>query len=166
MSHGAFKGQKNERPPRTVRLLAPLRADLAQLWIAAGRPADDELLFPTAADAPWPLHDWQNWRRRTFGAAVRALDLSGAVPYDLRHSFASLLIHEGLKSVVEIAGYFGHAPSVTLDTYAHVIEELRGAERIPADERIAKARRDPGLFPAHEPTRATPWNRPRTRKAP
>jgi integrase len=115
VSYGALKGQKNERPPRTVRLLAPLRADLADLWIAVGRPGDDELVFPAASGSPWPLHDWQNWRRRTFGAVVRALDLTGVVPYDLRHSFASLLIHEGAASVVEIAGYLGHSPTMTLN---------------------------------------------------
>ena len=51
-------------------------------------------------------------------------------------------MHEGQASVVEIASYLGHAPSMTLDTYSHVIADLRGAERTPADEQIWQARRE------------------------
>jgi integrase len=142
VAQGKLKGQKTNRPPRTVRLLGPLRQDLAEWWIAAGRPEDAAFVFPAAGGGPWPLHDWQNWRRRTFTPAAEAVGLDGAVPYDLRHSFASLLVHEGESSVVDIASYLGHAPSQTLDTYSHVIEGLRGAEKLPADEQILRARRE------------------------
>jgi hypothetical protein len=53
----------------------------------------------------------------------------------------SLLIHEG-RSVVEVAAQAGHAPTMTLSTYAHVIAELDGAERVPAGTQILAARRD------------------------
>jgi hypothetical protein len=49
---------------------------------------------------------------------------SGAVPYDLRHSFASLLIHEGELSIVEIANQLGHSTETLLRVYAHVIAEM------------------------------------------
>ena len=140
VAQGRLKGQKTNRPPRTVRLLGPLRQDLAEWWIAAGRPEDEAFVFPASNGGPWPLHDWQNWRRRTFMPAARKLGLEGVVPYDLRHSFASLLVHEGESSIVEIASYLGHAPSQTLDTYSHVVEELRGAEKVLADEQILRAR--------------------------
>ena len=42
------------------------------------------------------------------------------VSYDLRHSFASLLIAEG-RSVVEVAVQLGYAPTMSLDTYGHVL---------------------------------------------
>src|SRR5689334_19148449 len=51
---------------------------------------------------------------------------------DLRHAFASLLIHEGRKSIVEIAEQLGHNPTVCLDTYGHVTRELASADRIGA----------------------------------
>jgi site-specific recombinase XerD len=35
----------------------------------------------------------------------------GSAPYDLRHSFASLLIHEGRHSIVQIAEWMGHGHS-------------------------------------------------------
>ncbi len=141
VAQGKLKGQKTGRPPRTVRLLGPLRQDLAEWWVAGDQPDDEAFVFPAGNGGHWPLHDWQNWRRRTFTAAAQAIGLTGVVPYDLRHSFASLLVHEGESSIVDIASYLGHAPSQTLDTYSHVVEELRGAEKVPADEQILRARR-------------------------
>jgi hypothetical protein len=48
----------------------------------------------------------------------------GRVPTnDLRHAFASLLIHEGRLSVLEIAAQLGHNATVCLDTDAHVMAE-------------------------------------------
>jgi integrase len=44
--------------------------------------------------------------------------------YDLRHSFASQLVREGL-SVVEVAAELGHRPEMTLSTYAHLFAEQR-----------------------------------------
>jgi hypothetical protein len=72
---------------------------------------------------------------------AEAVGLSGARPYDLRHAFASLLIHEGRLSVVEIAAQLGHNPTVCLDTYAHVMAEPSGGETLGAEEQIAMARR-------------------------
>jgi hypothetical protein len=60
-------------------------------------------------------------------------------PYDLRHAFCSLLIGEGM-SVVEVARQAGHAPTMTLATYAHVIADLEGSERVPAEASIRAAR--------------------------
>ena len=62
-------------------------------------------------------------------------------PYGLRHSYASLRIREG-ASIPELAEELGHSPHMTLTTYAHVINELRGAPRLPAAEEVAKARRE------------------------
>jgi integrase len=79
---------------------------------------------------------------RQFARAADAVGATTASPYTLRHSFASLLIHEGRLSVIEIAAQLGHAPTTTLDTYAHVIAELRDAPRIGAAEAILEARGD------------------------
>src|SRR4051794_3718408 len=81
-----------------------------------------------------------NWRKRVYKPTARRVGIDGARPYDLRHAFASLLIHEGRKSVVEIAAQLGHNPTVCLDTYAHVMAEEEGGERIGAEEQIVQAR--------------------------
>lgn len=70
----------------------------------------------------------------------QAVGIERARPYDLRHAFASLLIHEGRLSVVDIAAQLGHNPTVCLDTYAHVMAEQRGAERVGAADQIMLAR--------------------------
>ncbi|MBV8218590.1 MAG: hypothetical protein JO325_09000 [Solirubrobacterales bacterium] len=58
-------------------------------------------------------------------------------PYDLRHSFASLLLAAGKQPL-------GHTLAVFLSTYAHLIDEFEDRERIDADAEIATARRDVG----------------------
>ena len=60
-------------------------------------------------------------------------------PYDLRHAFCSLLIHEG-QTVVEVARQAGNSPTMTLDTYAHVMAEAEGGERVSAEAAIRAAR--------------------------
>jgi hypothetical protein len=60
-------------------------------------------------------------------------------PYDLRHSFASLQIRAGL-SLPELAEQLGHAPQMTLATYAHVMRELRGLPALSAEAQIQAAR--------------------------
>jgi integrase len=62
-----------------------------------------------------------------------------ARPYDLRHSFASLLLHEG-RSVMYVARQLGHAATLTLSTYGHVIDELDDSPQIPAEDAIRAAR--------------------------
>ena len=82
-----------------------------------------------ASGAFWRATDWRNWRKRIYKPVAESVGIDGARPYDLRHAFASLLIHEGRLSVVEIAAQLGHNPTVCLDTYAHVMAEQRGASR-------------------------------------
>ena len=41
-------------------------------------------------------------------------------PYDLRHSFVSLLFAEG-RTVIEVARQAGHSATMALATYGHVI---------------------------------------------
>ncbi len=160
-------GQKTGRPPRSVELLGPLRQDLAEWQLATGRPRRTELVFPRPDGAPWADHDYRNWRGRVYVPVARRVALSDSGrtlprpvheladeeiereakraeirprPYDLRHSFASLLLREGRLSVVEIADQLGHSTATLLRTYAHVIAELKGTERLPAEVQIRHAR--------------------------
>ena len=107
--------------------------------MAAGRPGDRALVFPGQARAPWTESAYQSWRRRAFGRAVQAAGLERARPYDLRHSFASLLLHEG-RSVIYVARQLGHDASLTLDRYGHVMDELEGAPQVAAEAAIQAAR--------------------------
>ena len=125
---------------RSVRMLSPVIADLTRWRLACGRPVDDHYVFPSHTGGPWSEDDYKNWRNRCFRKAADRAGLPKTVrPYDLRHAFCSLLIAEG-RSIVEIAGQMGHAPTMTLDTYGHVIAELDGGEKIPAEQVIHAAR--------------------------
>jgi integrase len=135
---GTAKGTKTGHR-RSARLMAPVKADLNAWRLASGRPADSALVFPTATGSMWREHDYRNWRRRIFQPAAEALSLDLSRPYDLRHSAASLWLHEG-RSVVEVAAWLGHSPAVCLGTYSHVIEELRDAPSIDAEQAIREAR--------------------------
>jgi site-specific recombinase XerD len=122
--------------PRRTRLLAPLARDLAEFRIRCGRPGDDELVF-----GEWSGDDWDNWRERIFQPAAIAVGLpEDMIPRDLRGSFASLLIFEGLN-VLEVAPQLGHKPSTCLDIYGRLFEEFDPSRRRPAVEVIREARR-------------------------
>ena len=130
-------GQKTGRPPRTTPLWGALRDDLLA-WHSTRK----------AKRAGVPQPAGQSIQRDPLGQLVNA-DLEAAAgqaggnepPYGLRHSYASLRIHEG-ASIPELAEELGHSPHMTLTTYAHVIHELRGAPRLPAADEVAKARRE------------------------
>jgi integrase len=132
---------------RTVRLLTRLADDLAVWRAAAGDPGDDRTLFPEEDGRVWTANGFEKWRQRRFGELLRAAGLSSGRPYDLRHSFASLLLHEG-RDVIYVARHLDHGADLTLRTYGQVIEELEDSPQLPAEETIARARHP------HEPT----WN--------
>ena len=117
-------------------MIAPLAADLSRL-----RPRErgaDALVFPAARGGFLDLH---NWRERVWHPARIRAGVARATPYDLRHTYASLLIHE-LRAPVLVAKWMGHRkPSLVLDTYAHDFEdagELPAAK--PMIEAISEAR--------------------------
>jgi integrase len=135
-----------------VRLLTPLGDDLRVWRRAAGRPDEGALVFPSAGGGRWSMEAYKSWASRAsrgrkredgsrggsggaFGRAALAAGASSASPYALRHSFCSLLLHEG-RSVIYVARQMGHDAKLTLGTYGHVIEELEDAPRVPAEDAI------------------------------
>jgi hypothetical protein len=94
------------------------------------RRAHARLVFPDPHGRPWDDERVRNWRKRVFAPAADAAGVPDARPYDLRHSFVSLLIYDG-ASVLDVARQAGHAPTMTLDTYGHIFDELAETDRIP-----------------------------------
>jgi integrase len=124
---------------RTVRLLAPLAEDLAARRETTPRNAATDLVFPSPDGSPWNADRARNWRKHQFRDAASAAGVPELRPYDLRHSFVSLLIAQG-ATVVEVARQAGHAPTMTLSTYAHLFDEFDGVGRCSAEEVIREAR--------------------------
>ena len=133
---------------------------------ASGKRSRAGLVFPNGSGKPWRETDWRNWRKCVYQPAASASGVGGLRPYDLRHSFCSLLIYEG-ASVVEVARQLGHSPTMTLDTYGHVFEEFEGSERVSAEEQIRRARNKlVSVFcPPASPKKPGPKKTPANRKA-
>jgi integrase len=70
---------------------------------------------------------------------ARLAGLDSSRPYDLRHSFVSLLIWEGL-SVAEVAEQAGHSAETCSRDYVHVFKDYDPAGRVTASEQILRAR--------------------------
>lgn len=129
LTTGTAKATKTEAV-RDVDLIAPLAQDLAEWRLRSGRPGDREPVLPHPARVPWTKSGWDNFRRREWNDALTAAgvereDGRSIVPYDLRHTWASLLIAEG-RNVFEVAQQLGHGSEQTLRTYGHVIAAYRG----------------------------------------
>jgi integrase len=140
-------GDTKTHKARSISLLSVLADDLTGI--------DAGLIFPGHDGKHWTRTAYGNWRERVWQPACEAVGIgtitrtkingkikrsyTGATPYDLRHSFASLMFHEQ-RNPLEIADMMGHSPQVLFSTYAHVIAELRGAAPISAEEQIQAAR--------------------------
>jgi integrase len=77
------------------------------------------LVFPTPSGRPVHASDWNRdvWRPTTRRAMLPDLTL-----HDLRHTYASALIHQG-QSVKYVQTMMGHASAqTTLDVYGHLFE--------------------------------------------
>jgi integrase len=137
---GSMKATKTAAG-RAVRLLAPLAQDVREHRLASGRPPSSALLLTDDDGRPWDKTAWQMWRVDRWAPACRAVGLDPVPrPYDLRHSFASLLLAEG-RQPLYVAKQLGHSLAVLLSTYSHLIDEYaERSERIDAEAEIAKAR--------------------------
>jgi integrase len=136
---GKAKATKTRRR-RPVRLLPLLTQDLREHRLLARRPPDRESILLDEDGEGWSKTTWQLWRRDRWAPACRAAGL-GSVPrpYDLRHSFASLLLAEG-RQPLYVAAQLGHSVAVLYSTYAHLIAEYAEAPPIDAEDEIRHAR--------------------------
>lgn len=139
---GEVKGTKTKNIG-TVRLLAPLVADLDALRQQShgpGQPARNELIFPGPSGGPMSKSEWDEWRSARWARACRRAGMRPVQrPYDLRHSFVSLLLAEG-RTVHYVAQQARNTPRQILDTYGHLVAEFADGGRIVADDEIFRAR--------------------------
>jgi integrase len=135
----APKTRRHSTQPRSVRLLAPLTRDLREWRLLSGRPDDSAPVIPGHAGGEWSEVGYEQWINHVWAPALERAGIPYRRPYALRHSFTSLLLHEG-RSVIHVARQLGHCAQLTMRTYGHVIEELEDAPRISAEDAIVAAR--------------------------
>ncbi len=140
------------RRVRFTPLLAPLGDDLREWFLASGRPEPKAPVFPAHDGGFWDRDDWRNWRRvvwtgepaRPANERRKAMPArpgcapKGSRPRDLRSSFITLRIYEGVP-LTQIAREVGTSIAMIEQHYAGVIENWDG-KRIPADRQIRAAR--------------------------
>ena len=132
---------------RSVKLLDPLAVDLAA-YRAEGRPsAETALLFPSRDGRVWTDAQYRNWRKRIFRPAAQRAGILRPRPYDLRHSFVTLLVYSGLV-LPEIAGQAGHGPDVCASTYVHVFADFDPRHPVDPAEAIERSRAGVDRHPA------------------
>ncbi len=132
-SAGQLRGTKTNRR-RTVEVVQPLAEDLDDVRPAAADPQD--LVIRGRNRQPLDGH---NWRQRVWTPACERARLKAA-PYDGRHTYASLLIHEG-RALPYVTAALGHASaSTTLNNYAHLFDAARLETGIGMEDAIFRAR--------------------------
>jgi integrase len=140
---------------RYTPLLAPLADDLREWFLASGRPDGTQAVLPAHDGGFWGDDDWRNWRRRVWhGEPERTLTRgrttpgrpgcapSGTRPRDLRSSFVTLRVYEGVP-LTQIAREVGTSVRMIEQHYAGVIANWDG-KRVPADQQITAARHSVG----------------------
>lgn len=124
-------GKEKETKTRRDRSvpLSPELVGALEAWRTEQRyPVPAALLFPRKDGQPWTDTDYRNWRRRSFSRAAERAGIEITRPYDLRHMAISRWIAEG-RDVVTVAGWAGHAPSMTTDVYGHQLAEASAARQ-------------------------------------
>ncbi len=97
--------------------------------MAALYKAEDELVFPSSTGR---VLGARNLTRRGLEKALEVAGLEKLRFHDLRHTYASLLIAEGLNVVV-VSRQMGHAsPDITLRVYAHVWDSAQHSSKASA----------------------------------
>jgi hypothetical protein len=98
-------------------------------------------LFPNPhSGEPWTHHAYNGWQAKVYKPAAAAVGLGAdAIPYDLRGSFASLLIWEG-RTMLEVATQLCHSVAVCEQHYARVFTAYEPAKRTSAVDAIQAAR--------------------------
>jgi len=115
---GRFFNTKTRTSTRKVDL-GPMVIRELRKWKLACPPGEDDLMFPNGEGKPM---NYSNMMQRHFIPALAAAGIEQIRFHDLRHTYASLLIHQK-ENIKYIQTQLGHSsPMVTLNVYAHLME--------------------------------------------
>ena len=117
------KGRSISLLPSVVEALrAHRKRQAGQRLRYSGLWEDHDLVFPSQTGAPM---SWRNLILRNFKPLLKKVGLPDIRFYDLRHTFATLLLEQGENPKV-VQEILGHSQiSLTLDTYSHVTPNIQ-----------------------------------------
>lgn len=117
-------------PSSMARLRAQRKLQEANRAFAGKRWDEHDLIFASAKGTPLD----QSNVVMDFKAHLRRLGLPEIRFHDLRHTAATIMLHEGIPSKV-VQERLGHSQiSVTLDTYSHVLPSMQEEAAVKIDE--------------------------------
>ena len=118
-NNGSWYRPKSKASVRKIDL-GPTVIKRLKKWKLACPPTELDLVFPNQSGNPL---DHGHVLRKFFRPALEKAELPRVRFHDLRHTYASLLINQG-ENVKYIQKQLGHSkPSVTMDIYAHLMNE-------------------------------------------
>jgi integrase len=114
---------------REVALMPALGRILREHKLRSSFSGPGDFVFASRTSSPL---NWRNVSRRGLGSALKRAEIEHVRWHDLRHTYASLLIAEGLN-VVYVSRQLGHASAdITLRVYAHLFDRAEHAQRASA----------------------------------
>lgn len=122
----ATKGKKSRRVPA----LRTVRNAIDEYLAEMPRREDDAYLFPSMQSPKperWGYLKHGKWRDNIFSPAARDAGFPDAIPHELRHTFASLIIEHGQGKVsnLRLAGWMGHKGTRLIDErYGHIFDRV------------------------------------------
>ena len=118
-NHQQFFSPKTKQSVRAIDCPPSLIQEL-RLWKLASPRNDLDLVF--ANDAGEAMN-YSNMVQRHFFKGLKKAEIPRIRFHDLRHSYASLLLHQG-ENIKYIQTQLGHSsPTVTLNVYSHLMKK-------------------------------------------
>lgn len=119
--HGRFQEPKTKSSYRAIGMSPSLESTLKR-YQAFTPPNEFNLVFCTSTGKPLDDH---NLRSRVFHPTLEKAGLRRIRIHDLRHTYASLLIHQG-ENLKYVQQQLGHSSiTTTVDRYGHLMPEVR-----------------------------------------
>jgi integrase len=121
----------------TLEVLRAHRTAQNARRLAAPAWEDNDLIVCTGTGAPITPGGTLT---RAFERLTKQAGLPRIRLHDLRHSHATILLRQGVPAKI-VSERLGHASiGITLDTYSHVLPDMRDAAAAAIDALLAKAR--------------------------
>jgi integrase len=123
---------KTKAGSRDIRMEPDLKALLLRLKMASRFKTDSDYVFSTQAGTPFNYRNVcvRGLEKAAEDAGLNVEGKASLVMHDLRHTYGSHLVQQGLDPV-RVSRQMGHArPSITLDVYAKEFEQAQHADDV------------------------------------